>query len=45
MKTILKWILNQYGMRVWIGFTWLMTGSSGGSCKHGNETSIFIIRC
>jgi hypothetical protein len=24
---------------MWIAFIWLMIGTSGGSCEHGNEPS------
>jgi hypothetical protein len=29
--------LREIGCKVWIGFIWLRTGTSGGSCEHGNE--------
>jgi hypothetical protein len=29
-KKILKWILGKYGVKVWIGFIWLRTGTVGG---------------
>jgi hypothetical protein len=28
-RIILKWISGKFGFRVWIGFIWLMIGSSG----------------
>jgi hypothetical protein len=28
--TILKWILERYNGMVWIGFTWIRIGTSGG---------------
>jgi hypothetical protein len=29
-RTLLKWILRTYGRRMWAGFIWLQTGTSGG---------------
>jgi hypothetical protein len=29
----------KYAVMVWTGFIWLRTGSSDGSCGHGNESS------
>jgi hypothetical protein len=28
-KIILKWILKEWGGRMWVGFIWLRTGTSG----------------
>jgi hypothetical protein len=30
MKVILKWILGNWGGKVWTDFIWLRTGTSGG---------------
>jgi hypothetical protein len=30
MRTILKWALNMYGLRVWSGFKWLRKGPNCG---------------
>jgi hypothetical protein len=27
---MLKWTVQKYGVRVWTGFTWLMSGSRAG---------------
>jgi len=29
-RTILEWILGKYGGKLWTGFIWLGTGTSGG---------------
>jgi hypothetical protein len=29
-RAILKWIFKEQDERAWIGFIWLMTGTSGG---------------
>jgi hypothetical protein len=29
-KTLLKWISGKQGGRIWTGFMWLRTGTSGG---------------
>jgi hypothetical protein len=31
-KIILEWILEKYGGKVWIGFTWLRIETGGGLC-------------
>jgi hypothetical protein len=36
-RIILKWILKKYDEKVWTGFIWLWTGTSGGLCEHSNE--------
>jgi hypothetical protein len=36
---ILKWILEEQVGVVWTGLIWLIIGTNGGSCEHGNETS------
>jgi len=41
-KIILYWIIGKWDGKMWTGFTLLITGTSGGSCEHGNETSGFI---
>jgi hypothetical protein len=40
-RVILKWILGIWGLRVWIGFIWLMTRICGASCRHCDEPSGF----
>jgi hypothetical protein len=29
-RVIIKWILGNWGSKVWIGFVWLVLGTSGG---------------
>jgi hypothetical protein len=29
-RTILEWILEKYGVRLWTRYIWLKTGTSGG---------------
>jgi hypothetical protein len=41
-RIILKWILEKSDGKVWTGFVWSKTGSSGGSCEHINEPSGYI---
>jgi hypothetical protein len=31
--------LGEKSGKVWTGFIWFRTGTSGGSCEHGNELS------
>jgi hypothetical protein len=34
-KMIYKWVLSNWCVNMWIGFSWLKTGSSGGMfCVH-----------
>jgi len=39
---MLKFILENWGERMWNGFIWLRTGSSFGRCEDGDETSVLI---
>jgi hypothetical protein len=32
-----KWIFGRLAGRMWSRFTWLMIGTGGGSCEHGDE--------
>jgi hypothetical protein len=42
-KITLGWILQAYGGKLWTGFIWLRTGTSGGVlCEDGNEHSVSI---
>jgi hypothetical protein len=38
-RIIFKWILRKQGAKEWTGFIWLMIGTGGDCCKHGNEPS------
>jgi hypothetical protein len=38
-RIILKWILQEEGVRVWTGFTWLIISSSGGLLRTDKRTS------
>jgi hypothetical protein len=39
-KIILERILGENSGKLWTGFIWLRTGTSGGSCEHENEPSV-----
>jgi hypothetical protein len=39
MQVVLKWILEKYDMRAWIGLMWLRIGTMAGCYEQGNKLS------